>query len=261
MSNEGRHRFRVTGAAYDSFMGRYSTLLAPLFADTVEADPYRTALDVGCGPGALTGVLIDRLGIDHVSACDPSPMFVEECSARHPGLDVRIGQAEKLPFADDTFDAALAQLVLHFVEDPEAAGDELRRVVRPEGSVAACVWDFEEGMEMLRAFWDAALEVDPSAPDEARTLRFGRPGEIVDLFASVGLTDTVESTLTVSSSYAGFDELWQSFLAGVGPAGAYLVAQDESRRQAIQDRLFARLGRPGGGFTMRATARTAVGRV
>ena len=155
----------------------------------------------------------------------------------------------------------MAQLVLHFVSEPEKAASEMTRVVRPGGTVAACVWDFDEGMEMLRAFWDAALALDPDAPDEARTLRFGRPGEIAELFATVGLSDIVESTLCVTSTYTSFDELWSGFLAGVGPAGAYCVALPEADRSRLRTELFDRLSAPAGSFALDAVARCAVGRV
>ena len=165
---EGARSFLTSGNAYDAYMGRYSRLLADVFADAVGVGRGHRALDVGCGPGALTGVLVERLGVEAVFACDPSPPFVAECAVRHPGVDVRLGQAEALPFDDGRFDVALAQLVLHFVSDPEQAGGEMRRVVRPGGIVAACVWDFAERMEMLRLFWDAALTVDPNALDAHR---------------------------------------------------------------------------------------------
>ncbi len=258
---DGARSFRTSGDAYDGFMGRYSRPLAVVFADMAGVATGQAVLDLGCGPGALTGVLADRLGPDAVSACDPSPPFVADCAARHPGVDVRLGRAEEIPFEDARFDRAMAQLVLHFVSDPSRAAAELRRVVRPGGIVAACVWDFAERMQMLRAFWDAALSVDPDAPDEARVLRFGRPGEIAALLESAGLDEIAETTLEVSSAYGGYDELWSGFLAGIGPAGTYLVAQEEPRRQAIRDTLFDRLGSPAGPFTLAATARAARGRV
>lgn len=258
---EGARTFQTSGASYDSFMGRYSRSLAAPFADAAGVTAGQRVLDVGCGPGALTTELVARLGTGGVCAVDPSPPFVADCSARHPGVEVRQGRAEALPFEDAVFDASMAQLVLHFTSDAPAAAAEMRRVVRAGGVVAACVWDFEHGMEMLRAYWDAALSVDPDAPDEARTLRFGRAGEIVELFAGAGLVDVVESTLSVSSSYAGFDELYAGFLAGIGPAGAHLTSLDDGRRAAVRAALFDRVGRPDGPIRMQALARCAVGRV
>jgi SAM-dependent methyltransferase len=258
---QGAATFQTSGAAYDSFMGRYSRPLAVVFADETGVVAGQSALDVGCGPGALTGVLVDRLGASVVAACDPSAPFVSECAARHPGLDVRHAFAESIPWGDAQFDGALAQLVLHFVSDPSAAAGELRRVVRRGGTVGACVWDFDEGMEMLRSFWDAALTVDPAAPDEARTMRFGRQGEIADLFAAAGLDEIVETTLQVSSDYNDFDELWSGFLAGLGPAGSFCVSLSDHARAGLRAALFDRLGSPVGPFSLRATARCALARV
>jgi SAM-dependent methyltransferase len=260
-SVEGARSFLTSGDAYDAFMGRYSRPLAVVFADASGVASGQTALDVGCGPGALTGALVERLGARSVSAFDPSPPFVASCAARHPGVDVRLGRAESIPFDDRAFDCALAQLVLHFVSDPDLVAQELGRVVVPGGIVSACVWDFAAEMEMLRQFWDAALAVDPDAPDEARTMRFGRPGEIVDLFAAAGFEDLVESTLTVSSTYESFDELWLGFLAGIGPAGSYCLALPEEGRGALRNELFTRLGSPGARISFDATARSARGRV
>lgn len=258
---QGARTFQTSGDAYDGFMGRYSRLLASRFADAAGIAAGQRALDVGCGPGALTTVLLERLGADAVMACDPSEPFVEACRARHPGVDVRPGRAEAIPFDDACVDVALAQLVLHFVSDPPAAAGELRRVTRPGGVVGACVWDFAEGMQMLRLFWDSALALDPDAPDEARTLRFGREGEIAELFASGGLTDVQESTLEVRSSYNDVDELWRGFLAGIGPAGAYLVALPADRQDALRRELIDRLGAPTAEFALSATARCAIARV
>ena len=259
-SAEGARLFMVSGDAYDAFMGRYSSSLAVVFADAAGVTSGQTALDVGCGPGALTGVLVDRLGAGSVSAFDPSAPFVADCATRNPGVDVRPGRAEEIPFDDGSFDVALAQLVLHFVTDPARAAGELRRVVRPGGTVAACVWDFAQEMEMLRRFWDAALAVDPDAPDEARTMRFGRQGEIAELLDAAGFVDITETTLEVSSAYRRFDELWAGFLGGIGPAGAYCVSLPDQQRDALRDALFTSLGSPAGPFTLAATARCARGR-
>lgn len=257
---EGARTFGVEGATYDGFMGRYSIPLAAQFADAAGVTRGQTAVDVGCGPGALTAELVDRLGSDSVTACDPSPSFIADCAARNPGVRVEAGRAEAIPFETGHFDHAMAQLVLHFVSDPEQAAREMARVVHPGGTVSACVWDFADGMEMLRAFWDAAVDIDPDAPDEARTLRFGRPGEIAEAFAAAGLVDIEESTLQVASTYRDFDELWAGFLAGVGPAGAFAVSLEPERQALLRDALFRRVGEPGGAFTLPALARCAVAR-
>ncbi len=251
---DGAATFMTTGRAYDGFMGRYSRRLAPVFADWAGVRPGHTMLDVGCGPGALTGVLVERLGAGSVAACDPSEPFVRDCRAVYPEADLRVGRAEALPFDDDAYDGALAQLVFHFVSDPETAAAQMCRVVRAGGVVAACSWDFAEGMQMLRVFWDAALAVDPAAPDEA-ALRFGGAGEFPALFETAGCGDVAETTLQVTSGYASFEELWSGFLAGIGPAGAYCVSLPDEGRAAVRAELFERLGRPSGGFELRALAR------
>lgn len=258
---EGARTFAVGGSAYDSFMGRYSIGLAEPFADAAGVESGHTALDVGCGPGALTGVLVARLGAASVLACDPSPSFRDACAARHPGVEVKPGRAESLPFETACVDHALAQLVLHFVSEPDAAAREMMRVVRPGGTVAACVWDFDGGMEMLRHFWDAALAIDSGAPDEARTLAFGRAGEIADLFTAAGLTDVEDCLLRTSTTYSSFDELWAGFLADVGPAGAYTTALDDTGRDRLRSEFHERVGSPQGSFSLGAVAHCAVGRV
>jgi SAM-dependent methyltransferase len=257
---EGSRSFVTSGDAYDLFMGRYSRALAAPFADAAGVVAGQSVLDVGCGPGALTGVLVERLGIESVWAVDPSPPFVAECQARHPGVDVRLGRAEALPFDDETFDRVLAQLVLHFVTDPESAAAEFRRVLRPGGVAAACVWDFGDGMEMLRHFWDAALAVDPTAPDEARVLRFGAPGEIASLFEAAGFEDIEETSLAVGSTYTQFEELWSGFLAGIGPAGSYCASLHGEQRNEVRDEFFVRVGSPERQFSLSALARCARGR-
>lgn len=258
---QGARTFQATGDAYDLFMGRYSRELAHVFADYCLPDRGGRFLDIGCGPGALTGEAVVRLGAPSVAAVDPAPGFVQVCRHRQPDVDVRCAAAEALPFGDDEFDAAAAQLVFHFVTDPVAAVAEMRRVVRPGGVLAATVWDFAEGMQLLRAFWDAALTLDRAAPDEARVLRFGGPGELAGLFTEAGLGEVEESTATVTSRYRAFDELWDGFVAGIGPAGAYTVACSPADQARLRTALFDRLGRPSGSFTLGAVARMARARV
>jgi ubiquinone/menaquinone biosynthesis C-methylase UbiE len=153
--------FRVPADAYDRYIGRYGPELAAALIDFARIEPGMRALDVGCGPGALAAALAERLGPAHVSAADPSEPFVQACRTRLPGVEVVVAAAEALPFPDRAFDAALSQLVVNFMDDAEAGVRELARVTRPGGVVASCVWDYAGEMTLLRAFWDAAREVDP----------------------------------------------------------------------------------------------------
>src|SRR5262245_4026704 len=159
--------FNVAADAYDRFMGRYSTLLSPQMADLAGVRAGRRVLDVGCGPGALTAELVARVGAAAVAAVDPSEPFVAAAMERFPGVDIRRAPAEDLPFDDDSFDASIAQLVVHFMADPVAGLREMRRVTRPGGTVAACVWDFAGGRGPLSVFWRAAHDLDPSVEDDA----------------------------------------------------------------------------------------------
>src|SRR6266516_473964 len=174
--------FDVSGDAYDTFMDRYARVLAPAFADFSGIRAGLTVLDVGCGSGILTEELARRVEEANVAAADPSPL-VEACAARLPEADVRTAPAEALPWPDASFDAALAQLVLHFLEDPGAGVAEMRRIVRPGGVVAACSWHFPE-MGLLRKFWDAARAVASGAPGE--TLQYETLDELAELGRDAG---------------------------------------------------------------------------
>jgi len=249
--------FDVSGDAYDRFMGRYSRELAPAFADFAEIRAAGTVVDVGCGSGILTAELAGRLGAEQVAAADPSPL-VEASAARVPGADVRQGAAEALPWADASFDAALAQLVLHFLDDPVAGLVEMRRVVRPGGVVAACSWNFSE-MRLLRTFWEAARSVVPAA--SAETLEFASLEEFGELGRRAGLEDVEAAPLDVSAGYGSFDELWGSFQLGVGPAGEFCASLDAETRDRIRDEYRRRAGDPEGSFTLDAEAWALRGRV
>src|SRR3954451_22958720 len=171
--------FAVSASAYDRFMGRYSVRLAPEFAEFAGVGDGQLVLDVGCGPGALTRELVARLGPDAVAAVDPSESFVAAARERNPGVDVRRAAAEDLPFGDREFDAALAQLVVHFMADPVAGLKEMARV---GGVVAACVWDHQGGQGPLGVFWEAVRSLDPDARDES-DLAGAREGHLAELFA------------------------------------------------------------------------------
>ena len=224
--------FDVAAEAYGRFMGRYSEPLAVAFLEIAALSPGQRALDVGCGPGALTARLVDRLGVDHVAAIDPSAPFVAAVRDRFPGLDVRVGSAEDLPQDDDTYDAALAQLVVHFMTDPVAGLREMARVTRAGGVVAACVWDFAGNRSPLSTFWSVVEEVDPGATDESG-LSGAREGHLVELATAAGLVDVTPSELAVRVQYAGFDDWWEPYTLGVGPAGSYLAGVDGERYDAM----------------------------
>jgi SAM-dependent methyltransferase len=240
-------------AAYDQFMGRYSRLLSPQLADLAGLRPGHRVLDVGCGPGALTSVLVERVGAEKVAAVDPSEPFVAAAQARHPGVDVRRAAAEALPFADDAFDAALAQLVVHFMSDPVAGLAEMGRVTRRHGVVVACVWDHAGGQGPLGHFWRAARELDPGVHDESQ-LAGAREGHLVELFEAAGLREIEDATLTVALEHATFDDWWAPYLGGAGPAGAYTAALDHERQAELRERCRALLPEPPFVLTSRAWA-------
>lgn len=250
--------FDVAADAYDSFMGRYSRLLSPQLADLagVGANGVRRVLDVGCGPGALTAELVSRVGPQSVAAVDPSEPFVAAARARYPGVDVQRAPAERLPFADGAFDAALAQLVVHFMADPVAGLSEMARVTRRDGVVAACVWDHGGRQGPLRVFWQAARELDPEVDDESQ-LAGARDGHLAELFEAAGMREVEQAVLPVHIEHATFDEWWEPFTRGVGPAGAHLAALDADRRADLRDRCRAQL--PVEPFSLTAVAWAARG--
>lgn len=237
-------------------MGRYSTLLAPQLADYAGVRSGQRVIDVGCGPGALTSELVKRVGPTNVFAVDPSESFVSAVRERFPEVDVRLAVAEQLPFPDKAFDAALAQLVVHFMSDPVAGLTEMARVVRDDGVVAACVWDHAGGQGPLSVFWQAARELDPTVGDESR--RAGaRAGHLAELFVKAGLRRVESATLVATVAHATFEDWWGPFTLGVGPAGAYTAGLDANRRTELRERCRKLL--PAAPFDVAARAWTARG--
>ena len=237
--------FRVSAGAYDRWIGRYGPSLAPALIEFAGVERGMRALDAGCGPGALTAALVERLGAANVTGADPSEPFVEACRTRLPGVEVVVAPAEALPFGDDSFDAALAQLVVNFMRDAEAGVRELARVTRPGGGVAACVWDYDGEMTLVRTFWEAAREVEPergARADEGAVMPWCHEGELAELWRSAGLRDVRFGSFTVRAAYAGFEDLWAPLPTGVAPAGAFCVSLDDDGRAALHDALRRRLG-------------------
>jgi SAM-dependent methyltransferase len=244
--------FTTGTEAYPRFVGRYGPALSAAHADEAGVEEGDTALDVGCGPGLLLAELARRLGLDRVAGVDPSQPFVEAARVAVPGADIRLAAAEQLPFADDEFDVVSSQLVVNFMTDPEAGVAEMRRVARR--TVTSCVWDYAGEMTMLRTFWDAALELDPDALDEGKTMRNCSPEELQALWTGTGLRDVETGSLVVSADYDDFEDYWSPFLAGIGPAGAYCASLDDEQRTALREACFRRLGSPTGPFTLSARA-------
>jgi SAM-dependent methyltransferase len=207
-------------------------------------------LDVGCGPGGLTSELAGRVGAENVAAIDPAEQFVTSCLEHNPGADVRRGVAEELPWEDDAFDASLSCLVIAFMRDADAGMREMARVTKPGGRVGVCMWDIAGGgMTMLRMFWNAMRAVKPDTEGEQR--RAGTwEGDIAQRLKHAGLHDVAEGALEVSVDYSDFNDFWEPFTHGVGPAGqAFANLEDEDKavvREAIRSEL------PEGPFTLDA---------
>ena len=227
--------FAVPAEAYDRFMGVHSRQLAPQLVDLARLSSGDRALDVGCGPGVLTAELVARLGAGSVAAVDPSESFVAAARARSPGVDVRRASAEALPFADRAFDAALAQLVVHFMTDPVAGLCEMARVTRREGVIAACVWDHAGERSPIAVFWRAARDLGLITQDESG-LAGAREGHLVELFKKSGLRKVEDAVLGARVAYSSFDGWWEPFAFGVGPAGNVFVGLSPDQRARLRER-------------------------
>jgi SAM-dependent methyltransferase len=249
--------FNVAAESYDRFMGRYSVQLAAQMADLAGIAEGQRVVDVGCGTGLLTAELVGRVGAENVAAVDPSQPFVDAVAARYPGVDVRQGSAEALPFEDDSFDAALAQLVVHFMTDPVQGIAEMSRVTRSGGSVVACVWDHHGGGGPLAVFWDAVHEMGLDAIDESE-LPGVREGHLGELFEAAGLRDVEQSVLEIRLEHPSFEHWWQPYTLGAGPAGVLVASLDPVAQAQLRELCRKRL--PRAPFVLAARAWAARGR-
>jgi SAM-dependent methyltransferase len=249
--------------AYDRLVGRYSHELARRLIEAAAVRPPARALDVGCGPGALTAELAAVLGTAAVAAVDPSPPFVDACRERVPGVHVEVASAEALPFEDAAFDHTLCQLVVNFMSDAPAGVREMGRVTRPGGSVTAAVWDYAGEMTFLRRFWDAAVALDRSAEqrDEGSRMPFCTPEELGGLWSAADLAEVDVSAVVVSAGYDDFEDLWAPLELGIAPSGAYVASLAPERRAAFKEEFRRRLGVGDDPFRLTARAWLATGRV
>lgn len=231
--------------AYERYIGRWSRPVATAFLDWLAVPPGRRWLDVGCGTGALAGLVLERCQPSEVVGVDPAAGFVEFARAQIADERARfeIGGAEALPFDDGEFDAAVAGLVLNFVPNAERGAAEMRRVVRTGGSVAGYVWDYADKMEMLRYFWDAAVELDErgSEVDEGSRFPLCKPEPLERLFRGAGLQDVDVRPIDVPTSFRDFDDYWTPFLDGRAPAPAYVASLEPERRDELRELLRRRL--------------------
>ena len=241
----------ASGDAYEPYVGRWSRLVARQFVAWLGVPPNKDWLDVGSGTGALCEVILAAASPRQVTGVDPSDGFVS--FARHKVTDARatfqIGDAQKLPVADGSFDATVAGLVINFIPDQRKAVSEMKRATRPRGVVGAYVWDYAGEMQMMRHFWDAAVAMDPGAAslDEGRRFPVCRPEPLADLFRQTGVDDVRTRPIDVPTTFRNFDDFWTPFLGGQAPAPGYCMSLSEDRRAALRDRIRGNLPIKGDG--------------
>jgi len=250
----------AVGPAYEAYIGRWSRPVAREFVRWLNVPARRRWLDVGCGTGALTEIVVEVGEARSVVGVEPSAGFVQHARARTFGtaeVQFLLGDALGLPVGSVDFDAVVSGLVLNFVPEPGRMLAEMTRAGRPGGTIAVYVWDMSGGMELIARFWDAATEVDPSAATRNEAARFGEicaPEPLETLFASAGLTDVLLRPIDVPTVFTDFDDFWRPFLGGQGPAPAYLVSLPADRQEAIRESLRRRLA-PGADGTIVLNAR------
>ncbi len=233
--------------AYERFIGRWSRILAPFLVRFSGVTDNTRVLDVGCGTGALTAAILAAHPRCRVTGIDPSDAYIDYARG-HLGtgnVELETGDAQKLRFPDAQFDASLALLVFNFIPDRGKALAEVRRVTRPGGSVSAAVWDYSDGMRMLRVFFDAAGELDPAAKAvDEKDMPLCKKGELGQLWRSGGLSRVEEKALEFEMAFPTFEDYWTPFLQGQGPAGRYVAGLDTAGRKALENRLRERLKAP-----------------
>jgi SAM-dependent methyltransferase len=253
------------GEPYEAYVGRWSRRVAPLFLDWLGVPPGRHWLDVGCGTGALCAAIIDRCAPASVTGVEPSEGFLARAHANLRDLAVLVqGTATAIPLADASVDAVVSGLVLNFVADPSVALAEMKRVARPGATIGAYVWDYAEKMELMRYFWNAAVQLDPAAKalDEAVRFPLCRPEALIEVFSAARLEQVKTTAIDVPTTFANFDAYWQPFLGGQGPAPGYAMSLDEPARTRLHERIRAHLpSAPNGSIPLTARAWAVQGSV
>jgi trans-aconitate methyltransferase len=249
----------VIGDAYEAYMGRWSRPLARAFIEWLDPKPSAAWLEVGCGTGALTSAICALGRPASVLACDPSSSFVDHARKQLPDPRVTFvaGGAETVAARVPGFDAIVSGLVLNFLPDAAAVVASLRECLRPGGVIAAYVWDYADGMQLLRMFWDEAVAADARAAalDEGRRFPLCQSPELASLFRAAGLAQVATHALEIATDFASFDDYWTPFLSGTGPAPSYVASLDAPGRELLAERLRRRLPAAGSGrIELRARA-------
>lgn len=249
------------GSDYELFMGRWSRGVGSVFVESLGLQRGLRWLDVGCGTGALTEAILSDADPSAVAGVEPSTHFVEAARQRlGDQVDLQVAGGENLPFAADSFDVVVSGLALNFVPDPVAALREWKRVAAPGGVVSVYVWDYADGMELLRVFWDTVLDMDSSAADldEANRFPLCQPDALADAFSAAGFLNAASSAIEIDTRFSSFDDYWSPFLAGQGPAPTYVSNLPPSNRRELRELLRTKLP-PDGPIDLVARAWVATG--
>jgi SAM-dependent methyltransferase len=234
-----------SGEPYERYVGRWSRRIAPVFLRWLQPGEEKDWGDVGCGTGALGAAILAEFNPRSLAGIDASPAFLEQARRylTDPRVRLQPGDATDLPWAARTLHVTVSGLVLNFVARPNAMIEEMVRVTQPGGTVGVYVWDYAAGMQMIRSFWDAAAEVDPASRSLDEAVRFPgcRPDVLAELFATAGLQQVEATSLEIPTVFRNFDDYWDPFLAGTGPAPAYLASLSDITRAAIRACLESRL--------------------
>ena len=250
--------------AYEVMMGRWSRQLAPLFVEFVGVQDGEKVLDVGCGTGSLSATLARVTAASKIVGIDPAKGFVDYARTQvtDPRVTFELGDAQELPYSDESFDRAMALLIVNFVPDAPKAAREMRRVTRSGGVVATTMWDGRRANELNGCLWDAAITIDPTVKRPSERQGSYRTAEALsDLLNGAGLADIEVTDLTMSCQFSSFDDLWQRYLTGEGPPGAYMAGLSADRREALRRAMRQNfLGNgPGGSFTLQAKVWAVLG--